>query len=190
MCAPADLHTRVRRETRCGEPIVKFENRSKAFTHRTNKAHAVNVLPFGIPNTMREEHEELHSELRKATKMPGPVGKAAKNVAEVLHPHFEKENELALPIIGITRELGEGKSSEDFTKASDLYERFRPEYENMLREHIQIVEALDKLEAAAKKAKKGSVIKFAQKLKLHAKTEEDLTYPAILMAGKLLKQQQ
>lgn len=131
MCAPADLHTRVRRETRCGEPIVKFENRSKAFTHRTNKAHAVNVLPFGIPNTMREEHEELHSELRKATKMPGPVGKAAKNVAEVLHPHFEKENELALPIIGITRELGEGKSSEDFTKASDLYERFRPEYENM-----------------------------------------------------------
>jgi hypothetical protein len=27
-----------------------------------------------------------------------------------------------------------------------------------------------------------------RKLKLHARTEEDLTYPAVLIAGKLLKQ--
>ena len=139
---------------------------------------------------MREEHEELHSELKKATGLPGSVGKAAKHVAEVLHPHFEKENELALPIIGITRELGEGKVSNDFSKAAELFERFRPEYENMLKEHVEIVAALNRLEAAAKSAKKESVLKFAQKLKLHAKIEEDLTYPAVLMAGRLLKQPQ
>jgi hypothetical protein len=44
------------------------------------------ILPFGIPKTMIEEHEELHNELRKATMIPGSVGKAAKHVAEVLHP--------------------------------------------------------------------------------------------------------
>jgi hypothetical protein len=148
------------------------------------------ILPIGIARTMMEEHEELHNELRKATMMRGSVGKAAKHVAQVLHPHFEKENELALPIIGITRELGEGKSSKDFPKAAKLFERFRPEYENMLKEHVEIVAALDKLEEVARKAEKRSVTEFARKLQLHAKTEEDLTYPAILMAGRLLKQLQ
>lgn len=137
---------------------------------------------------MMEEHEELHSELRKTTRLPGAVGKAAKHVAEVLHPHFEKENEIALPIIGVARELGEGKVSNDFSRAAELFERFRPEYENMLKEHVEIVAALGTLEAAAKRAKNKGVLNFARKLKLHAKVEEDLTYPAILMAGKLLKQ--
>jgi len=139
---------------------------------------------------MMEEHEELHNELKNATRIRGAVGKAAKHVAEVLHPHFEKENELALPIIGVTRELGEGKASEDYSKALELFERFRPEYENMLKEHEEIVNALEKLEAAARKVKNRGVLKFAHELKLHAKTEEDLTYPAVLMAGRLLKKLQ
>lgn len=145
-------------------------------------------MPLGIPEAMREEHEELHDELRKAIKMPGTVGKAAKRVAEVLHPHFERENELALPVIGVARELAEGKTSIDFPRALELYEKFRVEYERMLQEHVEIVKALDELEKAAKKAKKASVVDFARRLRMHAKTEEDLTYPAVLMEGKLLKQ--
>ena len=134
------------------------------------------------------EHEELHAELRKATKMPGKVGEAARKVAQVLHPHFERENELALPVIGVIRELAEEKASPDFPKALELFEKFKPEYEKMVQEHVEIVKALDELEKAAKKAKRVAVVNFARKLKLHAKTEEELTYPAVLMAGKLLKQ--
>ena len=145
-------------------------------------------MPVRIPEAMELEHEELHAELRKATRMPGKVGKAARQVAQVLHPHFEKENELALPVIGIARELAEEKTSTDFPKALELFEKFKPEYEKMLQEHVEIVKALDELEKAAKRAKKPAVMNFVRKLKLHAKTEEDLTYPAVLMAGKLLKQ--
>jgi hypothetical protein len=145
-------------------------------------------MALGIPEAMREEHEELHDELRKAIKMPGPVGKAAKRVAEVLHPHFERENELALPVIGVARELAEGRTSPDFPRALGLYEKFNVEYERMLQEHVEIVKALGELEKVAKKANKTSVVDFVRKLKMHAKTEEDLTYPAVLMVGKLLKQ--
>jgi hypothetical protein len=35
-------------------------------------------MPLRIPEAMVLEHEELHEELRKATRMPGKVGKAAK----------------------------------------------------------------------------------------------------------------
>lgn len=146
------------------------------------------ILPLRIPEAMELEHEELHVELRKATRMPGKVGKAAKQVAQVLHPHFERENELALPAIGVARELAENKTSTDFPKALELAEKFKTEYQKMLQEHVEIVKALDELEKAARKAKKASVVNFVRKLKLHASTEEDLTYPAVLMVGKLLKQ--
>lgn len=135
---------------------------------------------------MEEEHEELHQELRKATKVRGKVGEAAKRVAEVLHPHFERENELALPVIGVARELVEGKSSPDFPKALELADKFKAEYQRMLREHVEIIRALDELEKAARRSKKQGVIRFTRKLKAHARTEEDLTYPAVLMVGKFL----
>jgi len=144
-------------------------------------------MPLEIPQAMELEHEELHDELRKLIKMPGEVGKAAKHVAEVLHPHFERENELALPVVGVTKELAEGRTSADFPKALELSQKFKAEYEKVLQEHVEIVKALNQPEEAGKKAKKPLVVSFSRKLKLHAKTEEDLTYPAVLMAGRLLQ---
>jgi len=38
-------------------------------------------MPLDIPESMREEHEELHRELKKATMISGKVGEAAKRVA-------------------------------------------------------------------------------------------------------------
>jgi hemerythrin-like domain-containing protein len=73
---------------------------------------------------IQEEHEELHEELRKVTKIRGRVGEAAIRVAQVLHPHFERENELALSVIGLARELVEGKTSADFAKALELADKF------------------------------------------------------------------
>lgn len=144
-------------------------------------------MPLGIPKAMQTEHEELHTELKRIVKFPGPVGRAAKHVAEVLHPHFERENELALPVVGIARELAEGKTPSDTQKALELVQKFKAEYENMLREHEEIVRALDELEKAGRKAKKAAAVDFAKKLRLHAKTEEDLTYPAVLMVGRLIQ---
>ncbi len=144
-------------------------------------------MPLTIPDSMKEEHDELHEELRKATMMPGEVGQAARKVAQILHPHFEKENEIALPEISVARALAEGKTSPDFAEAKSLCQRFGAEYPTMLEEHVNIVKALGELEKAAKAAGKPDVVEFTRKLTLHAKTEEALTYPAALMIGRLLK---
>jgi hypothetical protein len=50
-------------------------------------------MEFKIPESLELEHEELHGQLVKATKEGGKVAEAAKAVADVLHPHFEKEEE-------------------------------------------------------------------------------------------------
>jgi hypothetical protein len=50
-----------------------------------------------IPRLLQLEHEELHTALVKATAIEGKVGEAARTVAALLHPHFVKEEEYALP---------------------------------------------------------------------------------------------
>ena len=54
---------------------------------------------------MELEHEELHGQLFKGIKEGGKVGEGAKAVADVLHPHFEKEEEYALPPLGLLSSL-------------------------------------------------------------------------------------
>jgi hypothetical protein len=50
-----------------------------------------NEMQLNIPAPLKAEHEELHAVLVKATKEAGDTGKAARSVAEILHPHFVKE---------------------------------------------------------------------------------------------------
>lgn len=44
-------------------------------------------MKFEIPKPLQAEHEALHATLVKATKEPGAVGEAAREVARLLHPH-------------------------------------------------------------------------------------------------------
>ena len=57
----------------------------------------------------------------------------------------------------------------------------------MLREHQAVVAALAQLAAAAEKEKLPEHARFAEKLALHAKTEEDVLYPAAILVGEYLK---
>lgn len=140
-----------------------------------------------IPESMKAEHDELHAELVKATKVRGTVGAAAKAVARVLHSHFVREEEFAIPPLGLLRDLAEGKVSADMRDVLAMTEKLRRELPEMLEEHRQIVEALDRLSAAAKKSRKPSIARFAEKLKLHAKNEEEVAYPAAILIGEYLK---
>ncbi len=56
----------------------------------------------------------------------------------------------------------------------------------MLREHKEIVDALKKLSGAAKKERKTQYARFAEKLILHAQTEEEVLYPASILLGQYL----
>ncbi|HEX2928673.1 MAG TPA: hypothetical protein VHV54_03100, partial [Candidatus Binatia bacterium] len=69
----------------------------------------INHIKPKIPRPLKLEHEELHEALVQATKTGGKTGEAAKAVAKVLHHHFVKEEEFALPPIGLLSLLARGK---------------------------------------------------------------------------------
>lgn len=136
---------------------------------------------------MKLEHEELHAALVQATKTGGKTGEAAKAVAKVLHHHFVKEEEFALPPIGLLSLLARGKIDKKMLGVLAMTDRLKAELGQMLHEHKAVVAALKKLVAAAKKEKLPEHARFAEKLMLHAQTEEEVLYPAAILIGDFLK---
>ena len=144
-------------------------------------------MALATPSVIKEEHEELHRLLSKLSAIRGRVGEEARKVEEVLKPHFEKEEELALPLLGLLKNIAEEKPVEDPQRAAELADKFAAEYEKMLQEHIEIAKALESLETAARRAKKRTVLSFAKNLRRHAKLEEEILYPAALLIRKSLR---
>lgn len=144
-------------------------------------------MKFEIPRPLKVEHEELHAMLRKATKEPGEVGEAAAAVAKLMHPHFVREEEFALPPLGLLRSLSEGKVVPEMREVLTLTDKLKAELGQMLAEHKLIVAALDKLSAAATKAGKMEYVDFAKALMLHAQTEEEVAYPAAILIGEYVR---
>jgi hypothetical protein len=66
-------------------------------------------MSYRTPEPLKAEHEELHADLAKATKAGGRTGQAAQAVARVMHVHFAKEEEYALPPLGILPDLAKGR---------------------------------------------------------------------------------
>ena len=144
-------------------------------------------IALRIPESMKAEHEELHEELYAATQTAGEIGEAARRVAEVLHEHFEKEEAFALPPLGLLPDLAAGRSGPALRQALPLTERLKADLPAMLAEHGAIVAALDGLVQAAEKAGEQRYVRFAEKLKLHAQTEEQVSYPTAILIGEYIK---
>jgi hypothetical protein len=144
-------------------------------------------VKFRIPSSLKLEHKELHADLAKATQEPGKLGEAAKNVANILDPHFKKEEEFALPPLGLLFTLAEGKIRSEMSEVLLMTDRLKKDLAQMLEEHKAIVAELNNLIVEAKKARKPEYITFAEKLTLHAKNEEEVLYPAALLVGEYIK---
>jgi hypothetical protein len=85
----------------------------------------------------------------------GKVGEAAKAVADVLHPHFKKEEEYALPPLGLLSSLlNQDKISPEMKSVLTMTEKLRADLPHMIAEHNDIVMALNNLIEVAKKENK------------------------------------
>ena len=141
-------------------------------------------MKLEIPKPLQIEHQELHATLVKATKEPGAVGEAAREVARLLHPHFVREEEFALPPMALLDDIALRGVTPQMAEVLPLTRRLRAELPAMLAEHERIVAALEKLRAAARGAELAEYERFADALVLHAQTEEQVLYPAAILVGE------
>ena len=145
-------------------------------------------MKFTIPLPLQHEHEVLHERLRLATQADGEVGEAAKTLAHLMHPHFVKEDQIALPPLGLLAALARGEWSAEMAEVLTLTEQLEAELPQMLAEHQTIVAALNKLRDAAARAGRSEIVAFAEALVEHARTEEEVMYPAAVLVGQVVRQ--
>ena len=145
------------------------------------------TMDIKIPVSLKVEHDELHAELVSLTKAPGRVGDAARNVATLLHPHFVKEEEYALPPLGLLATVAQGAVMPAMRAVFAMTDRLKRELPEMLAEHRVVVAAREKLAEAGKAEKRTDAERFAEKLRLHAETEEQVLYPAAILVGEYVK---
>jgi len=144
-------------------------------------------MEIKTPQPLKAEHDELHAQLAKAAKSGGRTGEAAMTVAKLMHPHFLKEEEYALPPLGILQDLANDNRKPEMKQVLTMTEKLKRELPEMLIEHKQIVKALQQLIKVAKEENQPELEAFAEKLMLHAKTEEEVSYPAAILIGEYLK---
>lgn len=140
-----------------------------------------------IPEAMRVEHGEIHAALERATQAPGRVGEAARALAKVLHPHFQREEEIALPPLGLLAPLARGEFTPEMMEVLSMTDSLRAELPRMLEEHAAIHAATAKLGEVARAERNAPVERLAEQLALHAKSEEQLFYPAAVLVGDVVR---
>ena len=161
-------------------------------THRSvvaiqSKEKGMSATATEIPDSVRAENHAIHSQLEEAMKSPGQVGIAARALGTVLHPHFVREEEIALPPLGALAPLASGTVPADTSSLLAMTDALQRELPQMLAEHVRIRAAVGALRTAARAEHATKYEHLAEQLALHAQTEEEVLYPAAVLVGELIR---
>jgi hypothetical protein len=139
------------------------------------------------PESLKIEHQEFRDQLHAAIAVGGRTGEAAQEVMKVLQPHILLEQEFAMPPLTLLRDIANDNVTPEMSRILSKTDVLKEELPRMLDEHKMIVGALRKLMQVATEEKYQGFARFAQKLILHAQTEEEILYPAAILVGEYLK---
>jgi hypothetical protein len=142
---------------------------------------------FFTPKSVQVEHDDIHKELTAALAHPGTVGRAAKAVADALHSHFQREEEIALPPLAFLAPLAAGEMPLSADDVLEMTDALKSELPGMLEEHTRIHAAVNQLRKAARDEGLPQFVRLADQLALHAQTEEEVLYPAAILVGEIIR---
>lgn len=139
------------------------------------------------PKAIRHGHENLCSELQAIINFRGNIGEKAEFLSHIMYAHFQKEEEYALPPLGLLLALSEGNwqvCSEEGIKMADI---LQSKLSELKKEHENILEALQGLKIAGEKENNADVKDFVNDLTIHVDVEDQVLYPATILIGNYLK---
>lgn len=153
----------------------------------TQPAPRAAAATLAIPGPVEAAHRHLHSRLAAIANAGGRTGAAAVELDRILQPHFRKEEQLALPLLGLLPGLAQGAAPSDLAGALALADKLTAQMPEMLREHQGIAAALGTLRKAALQDGNADAVAFADQLAAHAAEEEQILYPAAQLVGVYLR---
>jgi hemerythrin-like domain-containing protein len=142
-------------------------------------------MPLSAPASMEKEHQDIWQLLIGVQNLSGKTGSIAEKLAKPLKAHIDKEESLALPLLGILRDLVDGKlTNASANRASMLYVKLEKEYPGMLHGHKELHKALEQLRKVGAEEGHLTAVRLAEALEKHSQEEEEVLYPAAMLAGR------
>ena len=143
-------------------------------------------MPLSAPPSMEKEHEEIWRLLMSVQQLSGKTGIIAERLSRDLKEHIDKEESLALPLLGILRDIADDKLKNSVAKrASLLGSKLQREYPGMLHGHKELYTILERLKKVGAEEGHLTAVRFAEVLEAHSKQEEEVLYPAAIVAGQM-----
>ena len=137
-----------------------------------------------VTDQVRTEHEALRATLKRAMREPGKTGEAARELAGIADGHFLREEKFVAPLLALLPKLARGESGPEAATAPRMAQHLRRELPQMLEEHALITQTLREFLAAAEAEGHAEYVTFAEDMMLHARLEEQVIYPAAIVAGE------
>lgn len=109
-----------------------------------------NIMNPKIPDAICHGHEVLVAELNDVIIIGGKVGEKAKLLADTMESHFKKEEEYALPPLGLLVALSEGSWEINSQEAIKMADNLQKSMEEVKQEHKAIAKVMNELKKGLK----------------------------------------
>src|SRR6266705_1346512 len=134
-------------------------------------------MPLSAPASLVKEQQEIWRLLMGVQNLSGKTGSIAEKVAVDLKSNIDREESLALPLLGILRDLVNGKlTNASARRASSIYVKFEKEYPGMLHGHKELYKMLERLKKVGAEEGHLTAVRFAEALEKHSQEEEEVLY--------------
>ena len=144
-------------------------------------------MELKTPTPLKSEHQALQAEINQAVRHEGRTGNDTRLVARLMERHFAREEEFALPPLGLLPALAEGTLEQEMAAAVSMAAMLHGELPNLLAEQRVIAAAPEELMKSAQIEGHPELVGFAEKLLLHEEIERQLSYPTAILIGKYLQ---
>ncbi|HRY26338.1 MAG: hypothetical protein H6852_09215 [Geminicoccaceae bacterium] len=146
-------------------------------------AATASAAPFTTPYVLSAVHADFLTQLEKVAETPGEIGTAARAAADLLAAHNEAEERVALPLLGLTEEVAEGKAVDDPEATLASLESLQAELPLLVEGQAEAIGALVKLFAAAEAEGEADVSRLAERIIWHELTDAEILYSAATLVG-------
>ena len=140
------------------------------------------------PKSLQLSHDDARAEIVRATLQGGRIAVAAKRLAEVCLPHFEREENYVFPVLGLLPELMKGLVRPEMKQVLPLISDFNARHDALDSEHRLMHAAIDELLTASHLEKSREVAEFAYNMRVHERIEHEVIYPTVVMIGNYLRE--
>jgi len=144
-------------------------------------------MKLKVPSAIIHGHQNLLAELKEVIAIGGKTGEKAKFLGETMAPHFEKEEEYALPPLGLLLNLSKGNWEVSTQEAIKMADNLELRLIEMMKDHANISKVMRELKLLAEEENHFVAKQFIKNLVQHMELEDEVLYPTTILIGNYLK---